>query len=68
MAAVKKEAKEKKAFWDLKKAEQMANAYVKGATMSQMAEKYGVSKAIIAKTLKIFGVESHPRGRTRVKS
>lgn len=59
--------KKKAAFWELSKAERMADSYVKGATVAELADKYGVTKFTITKTLKILGVESHPRGRRSAK-
>ena len=56
-------AKVTKKFWETKKAEYAANAYRKGATIKELAEKYGVTMSAISQALKVLGVEKRPRGR-----
>lgn len=56
----------KKKFCETKKGAQAANAYRKGETIKNLAEKYGVSMSTISEALRVFGVGTRPRGRQAV--
>jgi len=56
-----------KKFWETAKASKMVKGYLKGSTISDLAELYDVTTTTVSKTLKLLGVEMRPRGRRATK-